>query len=240
MAPSAFRYLLLLALVGAISCLPLTKYDANAPIVTKDKIAKANAFIDKLLKSKRGMLKEAIGKVKLPDQYFEFSKKIMMIETHGFAKLTHGHLDNLHDIKRKGDCLITLADDALNVVIDLGVDNVEGGYYIEVEFGVFSAASNLKVNIESVELVIKGLQSFREVADLDNPEDTNILNLDLALNVQANLGKIDVDVNIFGPMDWLFNLIAERVVKSLKGSLQQMIKAPIRDAIKGITGEVFF
>ena len=101
----------------------------------------------------------------------------------------------LNTVNRKGDCLITLADDALNVVIDLGVDNVEGGYYIEVEFGVFSAASNLKVNIESVELVIKGLQSFREVADLENPEDTNILNLDLALNVQANLGKIDVDVS---------------------------------------------
>lgn len=240
MGPSAFRSLLFLALVGAISCLPLTKYGANTHIVTPDKILKANAFIDKLLKSKSGMLKEAIGRVKLPDQYFEFSKKIVMVETHGFAKLTHGRLDNLHDIKRKGDCLITTDGDALNLVLDLGVDNVKGGYYIEVEFGVFSAASNLKVNIESIELVIKGIQSFRAVSELDDPEDTNILNFDLALNVQANMGKVDIDVNIFGPMDWLFNLVAKRVIKSLKGSLQQMIKAPIRDAIQSITGVRFF
>jgi len=244
-------FLCLTVLIGAISCYPSSPSDAQpwrqltprgvaSPKISHDKIAKANAFIDKLLKSKHEDLKAAFGKVKLPDQYFEFSKKILLVETHGFAKLTSGHLDNLHNIKRKGDCLITAPDDALNVVVDLGVDNVAGGYYIEVEFGVFSAASNLKVNIESIELVVKGLQSFREVNDLENPEEHNLLNFDLGLNIQANLGKVDIDVNIFGPMDWLFNLIAERVIKSLKGSLQQMIKAPIRDAIKRITGEVFF
>jgi len=243
--------LVLGVLIGAISCFPplssnaisgrqLAPREVNSPTISKDKILKANTFIDNLLKSKSNALKEAFGKVKLPDQYFEFSKKILLVETHGFAKLTSGHLENLHNIKRKGDCLITAPDDALTIVVDLGVNDVSGGYYIEVEFGVFSAASNLKVNIESIQLVVKGLQSFRQVADLDNPDEHNILNFDLGLNIQANLGKVDIDVNIFGPMDWLFNLIAEKVVKSLKGSLQQMIKAPIRNAIKGITGEVFF
>ena len=56
---------------------------------------------------------------------------------------------------RKGDCIITAPDDALNVVVDLGVDHVKGGYFIEVKFGVFEAASNLKVEIESVQMIIK-------------------------------------------------------------------------------------
>jgi len=243
-------FLVLAVLIGVISCFPPLSSNAisrrqlaprgiNSPTVSKDKIIKANAFIDNLLKSKSNNLK-AFGKVKLPDQYFEFSKKILLVETHGFAKLTSGHLENLHNIKRKGDCLMTATDDAVTIVVDLGVDNIAGGYYIEVEFGVFSAASDLKVNIESIQLVVKGLQSFRQVADLDNPDEHNILNFDLGLNVQVNMGKVDIDVNIFGPMDWLFNLIAEKVVKSLKGSLQQMIKARIRNAIKGITGRVFF
>merc|ERR1712002_1101270 len=79
-----------------------------------------------------------------------------------------------------------------STVIDLGVDNVKGGYYIEVEFGVFSAASNLKVEIESVEIVLKGIQSFREIKDLNDEKD-KILDFDVALNVKAYLGHIDVD-----------------------------------------------
>jgi len=232
------RALLLALIVNYASPTPVSRR-LTAPVVSKDKIAKVNAFVDKLLADKAGMLKEAIGKVKLPDQYFEFSKTII-VETHGFAKLTHGHLDNLHNIVRKGDCIITAPDDALNVVVDLGVDHVKGGYFIEVKFGVFEAASNLKVEIESVQMIIKGLQSFRDIHDLENPEASNILNFDLALEVQLNLGKIDIDVNIFAPFDWLINLIAERVVKSLKGDLQTMIKAAMKNYIRGITGEVFY
>ena len=51
------------------------------------------------------------------------------------------------------------------------------------------------LQIESVQLIIKGLHSFREINSQENLESTNILNFDLALNVQANLGYIDVDVS---------------------------------------------
>ena len=82
----------------------------------------------------------------------------------------------------------------MSVIVDLGVDNVKGGYFIEVKFGVFSAASNLKIKIKTFELVIKGIQSFRAIKDLEE-DKTNILNFDIALNVQANIGEIDVDVS---------------------------------------------
>jgi len=208
----------------------------DVPAAADPSVSKANRFVDELLADNRQALKDAIGVLKLPDEYFKFSKKILLVETHGFARLTKGRLDNLHAIVRKGDCQIYAQNDALNVVINLGLDNVLGGYYIEVQFGYFSATSDLKLKIESVQLIIKGLHSFREIHEQANPEDTNILNFDLALNVQAHLGDIDVDVNIFGPLDWLFNLIAEKVVSSLKGRLQGMIKDPIKDAIKSIGG----
>ena len=86
-------------------------------------------------------------------------------------------------------------DNVLQLVVDLGANFVRGGYYIEVEFGVFSAASNLKIEIESVQLVITAVQSFRPLREKQDDRE-NILNFDLALNVLVNLGPIDVDVRI--------------------------------------------
>lgn len=212
---------------------------AQERYLSKAQIEKANKFVDKLIADKREDLQKAIGKVKLPDQYFEFSKKIAFVDTHGFARLTHGRLDNLSDIKRKGNCVLTSDGKALSTVIDLGVDNVKGGYYIEVEFGVFSAASNLKVEIESVEIVLKGIQSFREIKDLNDEKD-KILDFDVALNVKAYLGHIDVDVNMFIGIDWLLNFIVEKVVDNLKLGLQNMLKEPLRKAIADISGDAFF
>jgi len=206
----------------------------SLPPALESSVQKANRFVDQILADNRKALEAAIATVKLPDEYFEFSKKILFVETHGFAKLTNGVLHNLHAISRKGDCVIFAANDVLNIVIDLGLDNVLGGYFIETKFGVFHATSDLKLKIETVQLVIKGLNSFRKISDQDQIEEHNLLDFDVGLNVKANLGHIDVDVNISAVIDWLVNFIAEKVVGMLKGRLQDMIKAPIKDAIKGI------
>jgi len=216
-----------------------TEAALSNPVSFSPKVQQANRFVDQLLSDNRKALEDAISYVKLPDEYFEFSKKIAFIETHGYAKLTKGHLNNLHAISRKGDCVLFAKDDVLNVVVDLGLDNVLGAYYIDVAFGVFGATSDLKLKIDTVELVIKGLNSFREISDQDSAEQNNVLDFDLALNIKANVGHIDVDVNISKVIDWLINFIAEKVVSSLKGRLQNMIKDPIRDAIKGIINGTF-
>jgi len=216
-----------------------TEAALSNPVSFSPKVEQANRFVDQLLSDNRKALEDAISYVKLPDEYFEFSKKIAFIETHGYAKLTKGHLNNLHAISRKGDCVLFAKDDVLNVVVDLGLDNVLGAYYIDVAFGVFGATSDLKLKIDTVELVIKGLNSFREISDQDSAEQNNVLDFDLALNIKANVGHIDVDVNISKVIDWLINFIAEKVVSSLKGRLQNMIKDPIRDAIKGIINGTF-
>jgi len=208
----------------------------NVPAAPETSVQKANRFVDKLLADNRQALHDAISVVTLPDESFTFEKKILLVTTHGYAKLTKGHLDNLHGITRKGDCVIFAQNDALNVVINLGIDNVQGGYYIDVGFGVFGASSDLELKIESVQLIIKGLHSFREIHGEEHPDDMNILNFDLALNVKAHLGYIDIDVNVLRPLDWLFNFIAEKVVSILKGRIQGMIKDPIRDAIRSISG----
>merc|ERR1712002_973685 len=216
-----------------------TEAALSNPVSSSPKVEQANRFVDQLLSDNRKALEDAISYVKLPDEYFEFSKKIVLIETHGYVRLTKGHLNNLHAISRKGDCVLYAEDDVLNVVVDLGLDNVLGGYYIETAFGVFGATSDLKLKIESVELIIKALNTFRKIADQDHAEDKNIVDFDLALNIKANVGHIDVDVNISKVIDWLINFIAEKVVKSLKSRLQGMIKDPIRDAIKGIINGTF-
>jgi len=146
--------------------------------------------------------------------------------------LKNGHLDNLHAISRKRDCVISTKNDVLNVDIGLGLDNVLGAYHIDVKFGIFGATSDLKLKIESVELIIHALNSFREISAQKEPE--NVLDFDLAVNIKANLGDIDVDVNISAAIDWLVNFIAEKVVSNLKGRIQGMIKDPIRDAINSI------
>ena len=43
--------------------------------------------------------------------------------------------------------MIFAQNDALNVVINLGLDNVLGGYNIHAEFGVFGATSDLKLKV---------------------------------------------------------------------------------------------
>ena len=78
----------------------------------------------------------------------------------------------------------------------MGADDVRGGYDIEVEFGIFGATSNLKIQIESVEFILTAVQSFRPLREKAGDQE-NILNFDLALNVLVNLGPIDVDVSIF-------------------------------------------
>ena len=47
--------------------------------------------------------------------------------------------------------------------MDLGADNITGGYYIEAKFALFTAASNLHIKVETVELSLKGQQSFRYI-----------------------------------------------------------------------------
>jgi len=251
--------LLLAAIVCTVASLPLASENADAETdadtnvnadaeadtiasavavgkrISADKVEKVNRFVDKMLAAKGAQLKAAIGTIKLPDEHFDFSKSVLGIDTHGFAKLTHGHLDNLNAIVRKGDCALVALNNVLQLVVDLGADDVRGGYDIEVEFGIFGATSNLKIQIESVEFILTAVQSFRPLREKADDQE-NILNFDLALNVLVNLGPIDVDVNIFSPLDWLLNLIAEKVVRNLKGRLQQMLKAPIRNAIEGING----
>merc|ERR1719259_1250133 len=202
-------------------------------------VQKANRFVDQILRDNRKALQEAIAHVHLPDEYIKFSKKILFVETHGFVRLQKGVLHNLHAISRKGDCVIFAEDDVLNVVIDLGLDNVLGGYLIDVGFGYFGATSDLKLKIESVELIIKGLHSFRTISDQDDKERDNLFDFDLALNVRANIGDIDIDVNIATVIDWLVNFIAEKVVGILKGRLQGMIKDPIKQGIISIMNGSF-
>ena len=70
------------------------------PAAPETSVQKANRFVDQILADNRKALEAAIASVKLPDEYFEFSKTIVFIETHGFARLTNGVLHNLHAISR--------------------------------------------------------------------------------------------------------------------------------------------
>ena len=63
-------------------------------------VQKANRFVDQILKENRKALEDAIARVQLPDEYLEFSKKILFVETHGFLRLQKGVLHNLHAISR--------------------------------------------------------------------------------------------------------------------------------------------
>ena len=85
---------------NAINGIFYTQAALSNPVSFSPKVEQANRFVDQLLSDNRKALEDAISYVKLPDEYFEFSKKIAFIETHGYAKLTKGHLNNLHAISR--------------------------------------------------------------------------------------------------------------------------------------------
>ena len=80
--------------------IPVQEWALDLPAAAESSVTKANRFVDQLLADNRQKLQDAIGVVVLPDEYFEFSKTIFFVETHGFAKLTKGRLDNLHAISR--------------------------------------------------------------------------------------------------------------------------------------------
>jgi len=194
-----------------------------------------NRYVDDLLKRKRKALEKKIGHVVLPEKKIDFEKKIIMVTTHGYVQLSNGFLNNFHTIYRREDCVLYTSNDVLHFAVNLGAHDVRGGYDIHAEFGVFGITANLKIQLTFVGVKVVGRQSFKSMEN-----NGNLLNLDSKLHIEADIGKIIIKVDSLGPLDWVINFIANKVVASIRTTIQNKLKQPWRDLIEQINGDFGF
>jgi len=224
-----WKVTLLLALSACFGCV------RSLQGVSKSKIERANRFVDDLIRKHQDTLSK-YATIELPDHSIAFPASTMGISYDVTIKLDKGRIFNLNQITRVGDCVISVDNDVVTLVVNLGVNNVKGSYHYIAKAGMLGANDNLKFTIENPQLILTGKQSFKKLKDLGS-KTTNILNFDISFNVEGNIGDIDVDVNISFALDWLLNPIAEHFADDMKSKLQEMVKGPIRRMINNISGE---
>merc|ERR1711970_331941 len=95
----------------------------------------ANDYADKILKNLRvKILNEGLDPLILPVKSYEFSKKILLVEVRGSAKIYDGYLKGLSTLHRTG--LADMNTNATHVTVraTIGVNDLAGSYKASAKF----------------------------------------------------------------------------------------------------------
>merc|ERR1712055_448216 len=116
----------------------------------------ANDYADEILKNLRvKILNKGLDPLILPVKSYEFSKKILLVEVRGSAKVYDGYLKGLSTLHRTG--LASMSTNATHVKVrcTIGVNDLVGSYKASAKFMNFGPSFAINLGVESIGVTLK-------------------------------------------------------------------------------------
>merc|ERR1712133_177501 len=185
----------------------------------------ANEYADEILKNLRvKILNKGLDPLILPVKSYEFSKKILLVEVRGSAKVYDGYLKGLSTLHRTG--LADMNTNATHVTVraTIGVNDLAGSYKASAKFMNFGPSFGVNVNMESVGI------TFEVVQAITKGSKPTLLSFGI-----VDLGKIttelDGDLNI---LDFILNKLNDFVINLVKDVVVTALEIPLKKLVQDI------
>merc|ERR1711931_574944 len=181
----------------------------------------ANEYADQILKNLRvKILNKGLDPLILPVKSYEFSKKILLVEVRGSAKVYDGYLKGLSTLHRTG--LADMNTNATHVTVraTIGVNDLAGSYKASAKFMNFGPSFGINLNIPSVGITFEVVQATQKGS---KPQLLSFAIVDLGeikAEIDGNLAILDFFVNKFN--NFVINLVKNFVVTALELPLKKL------------------
>lgn len=186
----------------------------------------ADAYADSILKNLRvRILNEGLDPLILPVKSFEFSKKVLLVEVRGSAKVYDGYLKGLSSIHRTG--LASMATNATHMKVrcTVGVNDLHGSYKASAKFMNFGPQFGIVLDIDAVGITFEIEQAIAK-GSKPNLLSFGIVDLgQITANIEGNLHILDFILNKFN--NFVINLVKDVVVTALEIPLKKIVQEVI-------------
>jgi len=183
----------------------------------------ANDYADEILKNLRVRIQnKGLDPLILPVKSYEFSKKVLLVEVRGSAKVYDGYLKGLSTLHRTG--LASMTTNATHVTIrtTIGVNDLIGSYKASAKFMNFGPSFGINLNVESAGITFEVVQATQPGS---RPTLLSFAVVDLGeikAEVDSDLHILDFFVNKFN--NFVINLVKDVVATALEIPLKKLVQ----------------
>jgi len=182
----------------------------------------ANGMLDNMISNAR----PAIAKkdpLALPEATKGFETKVLGIRVHGEAKFWDGFLAGIQTIHRTGDAEMTQPDmTTLRISANMGMNNLHGHYNLHAKLMNIGPTGSVSIKVTKVSCEIKvnvDLSKGKPKGSLQHFDITEI-------------GKVELDFDGLGPLDWLINPLGGWVINAVKHKIADAVEGPLKKIIQ--------
>merc|ERR1712126_752461 len=185
----------------------------------------ANENADEILKNLRvRIVNKGLDPLILPVKSFEFSKKILLVEVRGSAKVYDGYLKGLSSLHRTGLASMSTNETHVKVRATIGVNDLVGSYKAAAKFMNFGPQFTISLGMESVGV------AFEVVQPIQKGSRPTLLSFGV-----VDLGQIsavvDSDLHI---LDWVLNKVNNFVINLVKDFVVVALEIPLKKLVQNV------
>merc|ERR1712228_173788 len=206
---NSLAFVLLLATgLSAVSAGIVDVHDGNA-----------NEYADEIFKNLRvRILNKGLDPLILPVKSFEFSKKILLVEVRGSAKVYDGYLKGLSTLHRTGLASMSTNATHVHVRATIGVNDLVGSYKASAKFMNIGPSFAVNLAVDSVGIAFDVVQPIQKGS---RPTLLSFGIVDLGrinAEVDGSLNILDFIINKFN------NIVKDVVVVALEIPLKKLVQ----------------
>merc|ERR1711922_48102 len=183
----------------------------------------ANEYADEILKNLRvRIVNKGLDPLILPVKSYEFSKKILLVEVRGSAKVYDGYLKGLSTLHRTG--LASMSTNATHVKVrcTIGVNDLAGSYKASAKFMNFGPSFGINLKMESVGITFEVEQPMQK-GSRPHLLSFGVVDLgDITTELDGDLNILDFILNKFN--NFVINLVKDFVVTALEIPLKKIVQ----------------
>merc|ERR1712200_110427 len=182
-------------------------------------------YADEILKNLRvRIVNKGLDPLILPVKSFEFSKKILLVEVRGSAKVDDGYLKGLSSLHRTGLASMSTNETHVKVRASIGVNDLVGSYKAAAKFMNFGPQFTISLGMESVGV------AFEVVQPIQKGSRPTLLSFGV-----VDLGQIsavvDSDLHI---LDWVLNKVNNFVINLVKDFVVVALEIPLKKLVQNV------
>merc|ERR1712228_974507 len=167
----------------------------------------ANEYADEILKNLRvRIVNKGLDPLILPVKSFEFSKKILLVEVRGSAKVYDGYLKGLSTLHRTGLASMSTNATHVHVRATIGVNDLVGSYKASAKFMNIGPSFAVNLAVDSVGI------AFDVVQPIQKGSRPTLLSFGI-----VDLGRINAEVDgSLNILDFIINKFNNFVIDIVK------------------------
>merc|ERR1712002_1072880 len=210
---NSLAFVLLLATgLSAVSADIIDVHDGNA-----------NDYADEILKNLRvRILNKGLDPLILPIKSFEFSKKVLLVEIRGSAKVYDGYLKGLSSIHRTGLASMQSNGTHNTIRATVGVNDLVGNYKASAKFMNIGPSFGVNIDMQSVGITFEVVQAI-EKGSRPTLLSFGVVDLgEITTTIDGDLHLLNFILNKFN--NFVINLVKDVVVTALQIPLKKLVQ----------------